>query len=87
MNTIEQDGSKISGQEGSKIAGQENTKIAGQENTKIAGQEGTRIAGQEGSKLAGGGSKTFFDSLKTFKNVEARWNISGFAKKRVSSGS
>jgi len=55
--------------------------------TKIAGQEGTRIAGQEGSKLAGGGSKTFFDSLKTFKNIETRWNISGFARKRGSSGS
>ena len=64
-----------------KIAGQEGTKIAGQEGTKIAGQEGTKIAGQEGTKLAGGGSSRFFESLRLFKNIESRWDISGFTKK------
>src|SRR5688500_385484 len=76
-----QEGSKIAGQEGSKIAGQEGSKIAGQEGSKIAGQEGSKIAGQEGSKLAGGGSTRFFDSLRLFKNIESRWDISGFTKK------
>jgi len=78
-----QEGSKIAGQEGSKIAGQEGSKIAGQEGSKIAGQEGSKIAGQEGSKLAGGGggSSAFFNSLKLFKNIESRWNVSGFTKK------
>ena len=79
-----QEGSKIAGQEGSKIAGQEGSKIAGQEGSKIAGQEGSKIAGQEGSKLAGGGvggSGAFFNSLRLFKNVESRWDISGFTKK------
>ncbi len=76
-----QEGTKIAGQEGTKIAGQEGTKIAGQEGTKIAGQEGTKIAGQEGTKLAGGGSNVFFNSLRLFKNIETRWNISGFTKK------
>src|SRR5215510_6679188 len=78
-----QEGSKIAGQEGSKIAGQEGSKIAGQEGSKIAGQEGSKIAGQESSKLAGagGGSSAFFNSLKLFKNVESRWDISGFTKK------
>ncbi|HEY2964261.1 MAG TPA: clostripain-related cysteine peptidase [Pyrinomonadaceae bacterium] len=78
-----QEGSKIAGQEGSKIAGQEGSKIAGQEGSKIAGQEGSKIAGQEGSKLAGAGgsSSRFFDSLRLFKNIESRWDISGFTKK------
>ena len=76
-----QEGTKIAGQEGTKIAGQEGTKIAGQEGTKIAGQEGTKIAGQEGTKLAGGGSSGFFNSLRLFKNIESRWDISGFSKK------
>ena len=77
-----QEGTKIAGQEGTKIAGQEGTKIAGQEGTKIAGQEGTKIAGQEGTKLAGGGgSSRFFESLRLFKNVESRWDSSGFTKK------
>ena len=77
-----QEGSKIAGQEGSKIAGQEGSKIAGQEGSKIAGQEGSKIAGQEGSKLAGsGGSSAFFNSLKLFKNIESRWDVSGFTKK------
>jgi hypothetical protein len=78
-----QEGSKIAGQEGSKIAGQEGSKIAGQEGSKIAGQEGSKIAGQEGSKLAGGGggSSAFFNSLRLFKNVESRWDVSGFTKK------
>ena len=78
-----QEGSKIAGQEGSKIAGQEGSKIAGQEGSKIAGQEGSKIAGQEGSKLAGagGGSSAFFNSLRLFKNIEGRWDISGFTKK------
>jgi cysteine peptidase C11 family protein len=77
-----QEGSKIAGQEGSKIAGQEGSKIAGQEGSKIAGQEGSKIAGQEGSKLAGsGGASAFFNSLRLFKNVESRWDISGFTRK------
>jgi hypothetical protein len=76
-----QEGTKIAGQEGTKIAGQEGTKIAGQEGTKIAGQEGTKIAGQEGTKLAGGGSSAFFNSLRLFKNIESRWDISGFTKR------
>jgi hypothetical protein len=77
-----QEGSKIAGQEGSKIAGQEGSKIAGQEGSKIAGQEGSKIAGQEGSKLAGGGgASAFFQSLRLFKNIESRWDISGFSKK------
>jgi Clostripain family len=76
-----QEGSKIAGQEGSKIAGQEGSKIAGQEGSKIAGQEGSKIAGQEGSKLAGGGAGAFFNSLRLFKNIESRWDISGFTKK------
>jgi len=77
-----QEGSKIAGQEGSKVAGQEGSKIAGQEGSKIAGQEGSKIAGQEGSKLAGGGGAgAFFQSLRLFKNVESRWDISGFTKK------
>jgi hypothetical protein len=76
-----QEGSKIFGQEGSKIFGQEGSKIFGQEGSKIFGQEGSKIFGQEGSKLAGGGSSGFFNSLKLFKNIESRWDISGFTNK------
>ncbi|MBL8207991.1 MAG: hypothetical protein JNM09_27405 [Blastocatellia bacterium] len=76
-----QEGSRIAGQEGSRIAGQEGSRIAGQEGSRIAGQEGSRIAGQEGSRLAGGGSDAFFNSLRLYKNIEGRWNISGFSKK------
>jgi hypothetical protein len=76
-----QEGSRIAGQEGSRIAGQEGSRIAGQEGSRIAGQEGSRIAGQEGSKMAGGGASGFFASLRLFKNVESRWDISGFTKK------
>jgi hypothetical protein len=76
-----QEGSKLAGQEGSKLAGQEGSKLAGQEGSKLAGQEGSKLAGQEGSKLAGSGSSAFFASLGRFKNVESRWNISGFTKR------
>jgi hypothetical protein len=31
--------------------------------------------------LAGSGSSRFFDSLRLFKNIESRWDISGFTKK------
>ena len=61
--------------------GASGTKIAGQEGSRIAGQEGSRIAGQEGSRMGGGGASGFFNSLKLFKNIESRWNISGFTKK------
>ena len=76
-----QEGSKISGQEGSKISGQEGSKISGQEGSKISGQEGSKISGQEGSKLGGGGANAFFNSLRLFKNIESRWDISGFTKR------
>jgi hypothetical protein len=29
----------------------------------------------------GGGASAFFNSLKLFKNIEGRWDISGFTKK------
>ena len=76
-------GSKVTGggKQRTKIAGHEGTKIAGHEGTKIAGHEGTKIAGHEGTKLGGGGSNTFFNSLGLFKNIESRWDISGFTKK------
>src|SRR5215213_4919117 len=61
--------------------GSQRTKIAGHEGTKIAGHEGTKIAGHEGTKIAGGGSSAFFNSLQLFKNIESRWDISGFTKK------
>jgi hypothetical protein len=76
-----QEGTRIAGQEGTRIAGQEGMRIAGQEGTRIAGQEGTRIAGQEGTRLAGGGAGTFFQSMRLFKNVESRWDVSGFTRK------
>jgi len=76
-----QEGTRIAGQEGTRIAGQEGTRIAGQEGTRIAGQEGTRIAGQEGTRIAGGGTGAFFQSMHLFKNVESRWDVSGFTRK------
>ena len=72
--------SKIAGHESSKLAGHEASKLAGHEASKIAGHESSKLAGHEASKLAGGGS-SFFDDFKLFKNVESRWNISGFTKK------
>ena len=69
-----------------KIAGQEGSKIAGQEGSKIAGQEGSKLAGQEGSKLASGGSSNFFESIRLFKNIESRWDISGFSKRPADRG-
>ncbi|HEU0251593.1 MAG TPA: hypothetical protein VFR12_01090, partial [Pyrinomonadaceae bacterium] len=75
------EGTRIAGHEGTRIAGHEGTRIAGHEGTRIAGHEGTRIAGHEGTRLAGGGQSGFFDNLKLFKNVESRWDISGFTKK------
>jgi hypothetical protein len=76
-----QEGTRISGQEGTRISGQEGTRISGQEGTRISGQEGTRISGQEGTRLAGGGASAFFNSLRLFKNIESRWDISGFTRK------
>ena len=63
------------------MAGQEGSKMAGQEGSKMAGQEGSKMAGQEGSKLGGGGSNTLFNSLRLYKNIESRWDISGFTKR------
>ncbi|MEP6848770.1 MAG: clostripain-related cysteine peptidase [Acidobacteriota bacterium] len=74
--------SKMAGHEGSKMAGHEGSKMAGHEGSKMAGHEGSKMAGHEGSKMADGGSSyAFFDNLKLFKNIESRWNISGFTKK------
>jgi hypothetical protein len=64
------------------MAGQEGSKMAGQEGSKMAGQEGSKMAGQEGSKLGGGGgSNALFNSLRLYKNIESRWDISGFTKR------
>jgi hypothetical protein len=78
-----QPASKIAGQPTSKIAGQPASKIAGQPTSKIAGQPASKLAGDEGARLGGaaGAGTTFFDNLRLFKNIESRWNVSGFSKK------
>lgn len=75
--------SKLAGQQQSKLAGQQQSKLAGQQESKLAGQQHSKLAGQHSSKLAGGGDggSAFFDNLKLFKNIESRWNISGFTKR------
>lgn len=74
--------SKLAGERDSKLAGERDSKLAGERDSKLAGERDSKLAGDRGSKLAGGGgSSTFFDSLRMFKNIEGRWNISGFTKK------
>ncbi len=75
-------GSKLAGEKDSKLAGEKDSKLAGEKDSKLAGEKDSKLAGERGSKLAGsGGSSAFFDSLRMFKNIEGRWNISGFTKK------
>ncbi|MEJ7625199.1 MAG: clostripain-related cysteine peptidase [Pyrinomonadaceae bacterium] len=78
-------GSKLAGERGSKLAREQGSKLAGEMGSKLAGERGSKLAGERGSKLAGGssggGSSRFFDSLKLYKNIEGRWDISGFTKK------
>ncbi len=80
MELADQNGSKGAGQNASKGAGQSSSKGAGQIASKGAGQSASKGAGQSGSKLGGGGENAFFDSLRMFKNIDSRWNISGFTK-------
>ena len=82
---VGREGTKLVGREGTKLAGREGTKLVGREGTKLAGREGTKLVGREGTKLAGGGASRFFDNFQMFKNVESRWDISGFTKKPADS--
>lgn len=75
--------SKLAGEKDSKLAGEKDSKLAGEKDSKLAGERDSKLAGERDSKMAGssGGSGAFFDSLRMFKNIESRWNISGFTKK------
>lgn len=75
--------SKLAGEKDSKLAGEKDSKLAGERDSKLAGEKDSKLAGEKDSKLAGGssGSSAFFDSLRMFKNIESRWNVSGFTKK------
>ena len=75
--------SKLAGEKDSKLAGEKDSKLAGEKDSKLAGEKDSKLAGERDSKMAGGsgGSGAFFDSLRLFKNIESRWNISGFTKK------
>ena len=73
--------SKMAGREDSKMAGREDSKMAGRVDSKMAGRVDSKMAGREDSKMAGSGANAFFGNLQGFKNIQARWNISGFTKK------
>ena len=75
--------SKLAGDKASKLAGDKTSKLAGDKTSKLAGDRTSKLAGDRTSKMAGGGggSNQFFDRLQLFKNIESRWNISGFTKK------
>lgn len=77
--------SKLAGEKASKLAGEKASKLAGEKASKLAGEKASKLAGEKASKMAGGdsGSNQFFDNLRLFKNIEGRWNISGFSKKEV----
>ncbi len=70
----------------SKMPGQQDSKMPGQVDSKMPGQRDSKMPGERDSKLGGGvGSNGFFSSLRLFKNIESRWNISGFTKKPAES--
>jgi hypothetical protein len=73
--------SKLAGEHSSKLAGENSSKLAGEHSSKLAGEHSSKLAGEHSSKMAGSGSNAFFGSLQGFKNIESRWNISGFTKK------
>lgn len=78
--------SKIAGSRDSKLAGSRDSKLAGSKDSKIAGSRDSKLAGSRDSKMGGGvGSDAFFDNLRMFKNIESRWDISGFTKKTADS--
>lgn len=77
--------SKLAGERDSKLAGERDSKLAGERDSKLAGERDSKLAGERNSKMAGGGSNTFFDNLRLFKNIESRWDISGFTKKKSDS--
>ncbi len=72
--------SKLAGERDSKLAGERDSKLAGERDSKLAGERDSKLAGERDSKLGGVGSSAFFSSLRLFKNIESRWNISGFTK-------
>ena len=73
--------SKLAGSKDSKLAGSKDSKLAGSKDSKMAGSKDSKLAGSKDSKMGGSGSSSFFDNLRLFKNIESRWNISGFTKK------
>ncbi|MGB7202428.1 MAG: clostripain-related cysteine peptidase [Pyrinomonadaceae bacterium] len=80
--------SKMPGEQSSKMPGEQSSKMPGQQSSKMPGEQSSKMPGELNSKLAGGGgSNALFSSLRMFKNIESRWNISGFTKKPAESES
>ncbi|MGB7209678.1 MAG: clostripain-related cysteine peptidase [Pyrinomonadaceae bacterium] len=79
--------SKMPGEQSSKMPGEQSSKMPGEQSPKMPRREDSKMPGREDSKLGGGGSNALFSSLKHFKNIESRWNISGFTKKPAESES
>ena len=72
---------KSAGSPVQKSAGSPVQKGAGSPVQKGAGSPVQKSAGSQVSKLGGGGSNAFFDNLVLFKNVESKYNVSGYTRK------
>ncbi|MFN0139112.1 MAG: clostripain-related cysteine peptidase [Pyrinomonadaceae bacterium] len=74
-------GGKMGGESGGKMGGESGGKMGGESGGKMGGESGGKMGGESGGKMGGGGSSNvLFSSLRLHKNIETKWNISGFTK-------
>jgi hypothetical protein len=73
--------SKMANSQMSRLANSQMGKMANSQTSKMANSQMSRLANSQTSKMGGGGLDAFYEKLKLWKNIESRFDISGFTKR------
>ncbi len=73
--------SKMGTSQTSKLGSSQTSKMGTSQTSKMGTSQTSKMGTSQTSKLGGGGVEAFYDKLKLWKNIESRFDISGFTKR------
>ncbi|HEX4949328.1 MAG TPA: clostripain-related cysteine peptidase [Blastocatellia bacterium] len=73
--------SKMGSSQSSKMGSSQTSKMGSSQTSKMGSSQTSKMGSSQTSKLGGGGVDAFYEKLKLWKNIESRFDISGFTKR------
>ena len=81
LNGSETSLTRLGASQTSKLGASQTSKLGASQTSKLGASQTSKLGASQTSKLGGGGVDAFYERLKLWKNIESRFDISGFTKR------